>query len=124
MKFKFHATQSEQRILADLLSVCARRKLAPPSSLEFTSAEAYTRALEQLLFPETWALRQKRSVLLTPLKAPYMKANFDNDLESGRLSLQVSIATAAEYSDLVARLTAFSFSDWLTHCNNERSHAD
>jgi recombinational DNA repair ATPase RecF len=132
--FPFHATQSEQRILRDLIAVAAVRQKAVADA-DFakalisrlgpvTDAAHAIAALQQQLFPLETQLRQRRAELLQPLQTRASRTHFDQTLETAEIGMTVKIRNAEDFAALKAAIVKFDFAAWQHHCESERSDAD
>ncbi len=122
----FHTTESEKRIIRELLQVAALRKNADGLTVAQAgdTATAYIARLKTNLFPLETAIAAERTRLLKTLQTDFMRAQFDQTLETAALTFNAKIRTSAEYHLLVDKLNAFDFETWLKHCENERADAD
>ncbi len=131
-KFPFHTTQSELRILSELLAIMTLRGKDRAAwqnedfltSRSIGTAAACIEALREELFPEETRLRRERTEFLKPLNGGAVRAHFDQSLETAALTIQAQVHNKADYDNLVARLQAFSFDAWQARCNSERVDAD
>lgn len=134
LRFPFHTTQSEQRILGDLISIAAVRQkkmadadFAADYMLQFgelpDAAHAIT-ALQRDLFPLETKLREKRAVLLQPLQTRASRTHFDQSLETDEIGMTVKIRNADDWAALKAALQGFDYTAWQRHCAGERVDAD
>lgn len=132
VEFPFHVTQSELRILKDLIAIAALRGNATAewqnedflASRNITTAAACIESLKEALFPEETRLRRKRTEFLKPLNGSGARVHFDQSLESAALTLHAQINNRAEYESLVKRLQSFDYDEWQALCNSERVDAD
>lgn len=129
----FRATQSEQRIIRDLLATGEVRRpgysaqVTEPAFLEgqlVQSAAVFIDWLKNDLFPQETQLRSRRAELLHELNGGPLRAHFDQNLETATLTLQAKIRSKEEYQALLNRLKAFDFAAWQKHCEAERTDAD
>lgn len=131
-KFPFHTTQSELRILGELLAIVALRgKNAAEwqnedflTSRNITTAAICIEALRETLFPEETKLRKKRAEFLRPLNGSPLRAHFDQSLETAVITLHAQVQNKVEYENLLKRLQAFNFDEWQKLCDDERIDAD
>lgn len=131
-KFPFHTTQSELRILAELLSIVTVRGKDATDwqnedfliSRNIKTAADCIEALREELFPEETRLRRERAEFLKPLNGGAVRAHFDQSLETAALTIHAQVQNKADYDNLLARLQAFSFEEWQARCNSERVDAD
>jgi len=131
-RFPFRATQSEQRIIKELLSVATLRggDISQWQNADFlnsrgiTTAAASIEALREDLFPEEAKLRRNRADSLKKLSGGPVRAHFDQTLESSTLTIHAQIHNKADYESLLKRLQAFDYDQWQDLCNNERIDAD
>lgn len=132
--FPFHATQSEQRILRDLITVAAIRQKTEADA-DFakalitrlgpvTDAAHAIAALRQQLFPHETQLRQRRAEILQPLQTRASRTHFDQTLETDEIGMTVKIRNAEDFAALKAAIAGFDFAAWQRHCEGERSDAD
>ena len=125
MDLPFHATESEKRIIRELRQTAALRANTSLMATDgFTSAEAYITKLRENLFPMETRLAAERARLLKPLQNDFMRASFDQTLETATVSLAVKIRTAEEYRRFTDNIAAFDFDAWSRHCDAERADAD
>lgn len=126
MDLPFHATESEKRIIRELRQTAALREnadaLTPIDGAE--TAAAYIAQLRARLFPEEARLAEERVRLLKPLQTDFMRASFDQSLETATLTINVKIRTITEYRTLVEKIGRFDFAAWSQHCDAERADAD
>ena len=133
LSFPFHATESERRILRDLLAVAAIRDgrgLNADFVEEVFLTKSYVNAapaiadLRLRLFPEECALIAQRENLVKVLQKPPLKAQFDRSLETAELILTARIQTYADFQKLKRLLDDFDAEAWFAHCEQERMRAD
>lgn len=134
IRFPFHATQSEQRILRDLVGVAALREKKEAdehfaasllSQLDSAAdASAAISALQQQLFPHEAELRQKRAEFLHPLQNRASRVHFDQTLETDEIGIAVKIRNAEDFAALKKAIDNFDYSAWQRHCEGERIDAD
>jgi hypothetical protein len=131
----FHTTESEKRIIRELLVTFELRNLEKGASLIDINSKALTDGrintatkfiayLKENLFPTETKLIQKRGDFLKPLQADALRVHFDQTLETATLALNAKIRNAVEYRLLLEKLNAFDFEAWVRHCETERSDAD
>ncbi len=127
------ATQSEARILDELLSIAALRgndsqsKWTDAAFLKASgieTAEACIQAMRAELFPHETALRARRVEALRSINGGPVRTHFDNTLETAALTVHAQIKSKADYENLLARLQSFDFSEWQHLCESERIDAD
>lgn len=134
IRFPFHATQSEQRILRDLICVAANREKKEADE-QFaanifaqlgaaTDASAAISALQQQLFPREAELRQKRAEFLHPLQSRASRVHFDQTLETDEIGMAVKIRSAEDFAALKKAIGNFDYAAWQRHCEGERIDAD
>jgi hypothetical protein len=132
LRFPFHVTQSEARIMRELLAIVALRgdEAAEWQNEDFLTSRSITtaagciEALREDLFPEETKLRKKRAEFLKPLNGSPMRAHFDQSLETATLTLHAQVQSKLDYENLLKRLQAFNFDEWQAHCDRERIDAD
>lgn|GEM_PF-3425439 len=134
IRFPFHATQSEQRILRDLITLAAlREKRAADEHFvkdlfsqlgATTGANAVIAALQEQLFPLETQLRHKRAEFLHPLQTSASRAHFDQTLETDEIGMTVKIRNAEDYAAFKTALLNFDYSAWQRLCEGERVDAD
>jgi hypothetical protein len=124
--FPFHTTESEKRIIRELLQIAAIRKNADGFTVAQTedTAAAYIARLKTNLFPHETAIAAERIRLLKPLQTDFMRAHFDPTLETAAVTFNAKIRTSEEYRLFVEKLNTFDFEAWLKHCEAERADAD
>ena len=133
-QFPFHVTQSERRILHELIAVAALREKTE-ADYDFAGAliarlgsaidaAAAIAALQQMLFPCEALLRKKRADLLLPLQTRASRTHFDQSLETDEIGMTVKIRNAEDFSALKAAIGNFDYAVWQRHCEGERSDAD
>ncbi len=128
----FRATQSELRILRELLAIVALRGGDTAqwqnedllTSRGITTAVACIAALKEELFPEEARLRRSRANAIKALNGGPLRAHFDQTLETAALTVHAHIQNRADYESLLKRLQTFNFDEWQDLCNNERINAD
>lgn len=134
IQFPFHATQSEQRILRDLIGVAALREKKEADEQfgarlfsqlgSATDASAAISALQQQLFPREAELRQKRAEILHPLQNRASRVHFDQTLETDEIGMAVKIRNAEDFAALKKAINNFDYAAWQRHCEGERIDAD
>lgn len=126
-------TQSEARILNELLSIATLRAAGSREkwidsdylkSVGIESAEACIGAMRAELFPLETALRKNRTTALRALNGGSLRTHFDNTLETASLTIHAQIKSKADFDNLVTRLQSFEFSEWQRLCDGERIDAD
>lgn len=123
-QFPFHTTESEKRILGELLQIASLRgEKLTPEALGENAALAITN-LKERLFPAETRIALEREKLLKNLQGNSLRTHFDQTLETATLTINAKIRTAAEYRAFLEKLSAFDFEAWSRHCDSERSDAD
>lgn len=131
-QFPFRATQSELRILKELLAIVALRDGDTAhwlnedllTSRGITAAAACIAALKEELFPEEARLRRSRANAIKPLNGGPLRAHFDQTLETAALTIHAHIQSKADFESLLKRLQTFNFDEWQDLCSKERINAD
>lgn len=134
IRFPFHATQSEQRILRDLIGIAAIREQKEADEKFATSllarlgsatdANAAISSLQQRLFPHEAKLRQRRAEFLHPLQSRASRVHFDQTLETDEIGIAVKIRNAEDFAALKRAIDNFDYAAWQRHCEGERINAD
>jgi hypothetical protein len=128
----FRATQSEQRIIKELLSVMALRggDISQWKNADFLSSRNIRTAADCIdalraeLFPQEAELRRQRTEALRPLNGGPVRTHFDQSLETSALTIHATIHSKTDFEMLLKRLMAFDFDGWREACESERINAD
>ena len=133
-QFPFHTTQSEQRILRDLIAIAAKRQETEADAAfaetlvtrlgTVADAAHVIATLQQLLFPLETELRECRAKLLQPLRTRASRTHFDQTLETDEIGITVKIRNAEDFSALKKAIVHFDYAAWQRHCEGERIDAD
>jgi hypothetical protein len=130
----FRATQSEQRIILDLLQTGKLRWGFEWQSLrtdhtslaekQISDAAGLIRSLQTELFPEEARLKAARAKNLASLTNDKTKVIFDESLESDSIEIHARLTSGEDLQRLLKALSAFDFAQWQHQCETERMDAD
>lgn len=128
----FRATQSEQRIIKELLSIAALRgaDISIWKNADFLNSRVIATAADCIdalraeLFPQETQLRRQRAEALRSLNGGPVRTHFDQSLETSALTIHATIHNKTDFDLLLKRLQAFDFDRWREACESERINAD
>jgi hypothetical protein len=128
----FRATQSEQRIIKELLSVAALRgaDISIWKNADFLNSRAITTAADCIDALRAGVISARNPAApptgrsIAPLNGGPVRTHFDQSLETSALTIHATIHNKTDFDLLLKRLQAFDFDRWRETCESERINAD